>query len=60
MHNFKELNVWNSSVEFAVEIYSITKTFPVDERFGLVSQLRRATVSISSNIAEGAGRNSDK
>jgi four helix bundle protein len=57
MHRFKELNVWNRSVDLAVEIYTLTKNFPSEERFGLTAQMRRCSVSVSSNIAEGAGRN---
>ncbi len=60
MHNYKKLDVWNKAVDFATNVYQITKNFPKDELYGLISQLRRASVSISSNIAEGAGRNSDK
>jgi len=60
MHNYKKLDVWNKAVDFATQIYSVTKNFPKDELYGLTSQLRRASVSISSNISEGAGRNSDK
>jgi four helix bundle protein len=53
------LDVWQKAVEFASDIYEATRDFPSDERFGLTSQMRRASVSISSNIAEGAGRSSD-
>lgn len=60
MHNYKKLDVWNKAVDFATQIYSVTKNFPKEEVYGLTSQLRRASVSISSNISEGAGRNSDK
>lgn len=60
MNNLKELKIWNKSIELAVEVYKATADFPVDERFGLTSQSRRAAVSVSSNIAEGAGRNSSK
>jgi len=56
---FEELNVWKESVNFAGEIYKLTKRFNKNEQFGLTSQLNRAAVSISSNIAEGCGRNSD-
>ncbi|MDO1500846.1 four helix bundle protein [Winogradskyella maritima] len=62
LFSFEKLNVWNESVDFVVDIYDLTKRFPDNERFGLVSQLRRASVSISSNIAEGTSRstNADK
>ena len=60
MHNLKELKIWNKAIDLAVDVYKATSTFPTDERFGLISQSRRAAVSIPSNIAEGAGRNSKK
>ena len=53
MFSFERLDVWQKSIEFADAVYRITRTFPEDERFGLTSQMRRAAVSISSNIAEG-------
>ena len=56
---FENLKIWQDSVKFAGEIYKITSNFPVEEKFGLTSQLNRAAVSISLNIAEGSGRNSD-
>jgi len=56
MFNFEKLEVWQKAIEFADFVYSVTKTFPDDERFGLTSQMRRAAVSISSNIAEGSSR----
>ncbi|MFC1548357.1 four helix bundle protein [Candidatus Omnitrophota bacterium] len=56
----KDLDAWKESVSLAESIYRITKDFPSDERFGLVAQLRRAAVSIPSNIAEGATRHSSK
>ena len=56
MHNFKELIVWQKSRCLVKDIYKLTQKFPVDERFGLTQQIRRASVSISSNIAEGSGR----
>jgi four helix bundle protein len=59
MHNFKELKVWQMAVDLATDIYKITAQFPAEEKFGLQSQIRRSAVSIASNIAEGAGRNSD-
>lgn len=60
MHRFKDLKVWKEAIALAKDVYVLTKTFPEDERFGLISQLRRAVISISSNIAEGAGRNNKK
>ena len=56
MFNFEKLDVWQRSVEFADLVYSLTKSFPDSERFGLTNQMRRAAVSISSNIAEGSAR----
>ena len=60
MHQFKELVVWKRSRLFCSEIYKITSSFSADEKFGLTNQLRRAAVSIPSNIAEGSLRNSNK
>ncbi|MFD0766191.1 four helix bundle protein [Mucilaginibacter lutimaris] len=60
MHNLTELKIWNKAIDLATDVYNATSNFPVDERFGLTSQLRRAAVSVPSNIAEGAGRNSNK
>lgn len=60
MNNLKELKIWNKAIDLTVEVYKATTSFPTDERFGLISQSRRAAVSIPSNIAEGAGRNSLK
>ena len=60
MHRFKELEIWKKSRKFCSEIYSATADFPADEKFGLTNQLRRASVSIPSNIAEGSSRNSQK
>ncbi len=60
MFRFEKLDVWHRAVDFADLVYSLTRQFPSDERFGLTSQMRRASVSISSNIAEGSGRVSDK
>lgn len=60
MNNLKELKIWSKAIDLAVDVYKATANFPADERFGLISQSRRAVVSISSNIAEGAGRNSTK
>jgi four helix bundle protein len=59
MHRFKELKVWKKSVDLAVHMYILTKSFPSEEKFGIISQLRRSGVSVASNIAEGAGRNTE-
>ena len=59
MHNFKELKVSQKSRVFVKTVYGVSTGFPADERFDITSQLRRATVSISPNIAEGAGKHSD-
>jgi four helix bundle protein len=59
MFRFEKLEVWQLAVEFADRVYSATESFPNDERFGLTSQMRRASVSVSSNVAEGTGRSSD-
>ena len=58
MFNFEKLETWQKAVAFADLVYSVTRDFPIDERFGLTNQMRRAAVSISSNVAEGAARNS--
>ena len=58
MFNFEKLEVWQEAVNFADSVYAITRTFPDGEKFGLTNQLRRAAVSISSNIAEGSSRSS--
>jgi four helix bundle protein len=58
--NFRNLALWKSSMNLTTEIYKLTKLFPDHERFGLVSQMQRAAVSIPSNIAEGFGRESTK
>jgi four helix bundle protein len=52
----KDLEVWRKSIDFVTTLYSVTKVYPKEELFGLVSQMRRAAVSIPSNIAEGASR----
>lgn len=60
MRTHKDLDAWKLSVELVVLIYQLTSTFPKEEVFGLTNQIRRAAVSIPSNIAEGAARNSNK
>ena len=55
-YSFEKLDVWQEARQLAVKVYKLTKTFPEDERFGLVSQMRRCSISISSNIAEGSSR----
>ena len=58
MFNFEKLEVWRKAIEFAELVYVLSKSFPDEEKFGLSSQMRRAAVSISSNIAEGSARHS--
>lgn len=58
MANFKELLVWQKSINFVTEIYELTNNFPKNEMYGLISQIRRASISIPSNIAEGNSRRS--
>src|SRR5208283_13666 len=58
MFNFEKLEVWQEAVNFADLVYPLTRTFPDEERFGLANQVRRAAVSISSNLAEGSSRSS--
>ena len=60
MNRFKDLNVWQKAMDLTTEVYRITEKFPQAEKFGLISQINRSVVSIPSNIAEGAGRNSKK
>ena len=60
MHKFKALEIWKRSRAFCSEIYTLTSKFPDSEKFGLTNQLRRASVSIPSNIAEGSSRQSNK
>ena len=56
----RDLKVWQYSIELVTEIYQITRNFPKSEMYGLGSQIQRSAVSVPSNIAEGAGRNSEK
>jgi four helix bundle protein len=59
INNYKKLEVWQKSVELVLDVYSVTKKFPTDEKFNLVSQINRCAVSIPSNIAEGKSRGTD-
>jgi four helix bundle protein len=59
-HNFRELKIWQNSMEIVKDVHVLTKTLPSDERVGLVSQINRSAVSMPSNIAEGTGRTSEK
>ncbi len=59
MRDYRKLEVWSKAHRVCLDVYRATRTFPEDERFGLTSQLRRASVSVPANIAEGAGRGSD-
>ena len=59
MHKLEDLRIWHKSIELCEEVYKATANFPKEEKYGLTSQIRRSAVSVPSNIAEGAGRNSD-
>lgn len=58
--NYQNLKVWQKSIKLASSVYRLTATLPAEEKFGLISQMRRAAVSIPSNIAEGSKRGTDK
>ncbi len=60
MNDFRKLSIWNRSIELATNTYKISSSFPKSEIYSLTSQMRRSAVSIGSNIAEGAGRQSNK
>lgn len=59
MHNFQNLKIWQKAMDIAEQTYILSSEFPKEEKFGLTSQIRRSAVSVPSNIAEGAGRNTD-
>ncbi|SRR6266498_142385 len=58
MFGFEKLDAWEKAVDYAAAVYEVTKAFPAEERFGLTNQLRRSSVSVSSNLAEGSSRSS--
>lgn len=60
MNNYKDLKIWQKSIDLAEKVYILTSTFPKEEKYGLISQIQRSVISVPSNIAEGAGRNSNK
>ena len=60
MHKVEDLKIWQKSIALAKQVYSVIANLPSDEKYGLSSQIKRCSVSIASNIAEGAGRNSNK
>ena len=60
MHKVEDLKIWNKSIELAKSVYQLVAELPSDEKFGLNSQIKRCSISIPSNTAEGAGRNSNK
>ena len=60
MNKYNDLKIWNKSMDLVEQVYVLVKKLPEDEKFGLITQVKRCSVSIPSNIAEGAGRNSKK
>ena len=60
MHNFKKLNIWVNAMSLVKDVYLLTSNFPKEEKFGLISQINRCSISIPSNIAEGSSRSSNK
>lgn len=60
MHNFRQLNIWIEARSLVKEVYLLTAKFPSDERFGLISQINRCSISVPSNIAEGSARSTNK
>ena len=59
MHKIHDLRIWHKAIDLVTEVYKATSIFPKEEKYGLTSQVRRSAISVPSNIAEGAGRNSD-
>jgi four helix bundle protein len=60
MRNFKELKIWQKGIDIAIKTYQLTDTFPKDDKYAIVQQMTKASVSIPSNIAEGSSRKSEK
>ncbi|HSN09920.1 MAG TPA: four helix bundle protein [Hanamia sp.] len=60
MKNYKGLTIWKKGIELVKSVYALSKQFPPEEKFGIINQLTRATVSIPAKIAGGSNRNSDK
>ncbi len=60
MRDFTKYDIWNEGVEISIKVYHLTNDFPNEEKFGLTSQIRRASISITSNFAEGCSRSSEK
>jgi four helix bundle protein len=60
MHNYRELKIWQRSMDYVVKIYEVSANFPKEEKYGLTAQLRSCAVSVPSNISEGAGRGTNK
>ena len=60
MHKIEDLKIWQKSIELTKLVYKVIASLPSDEKYGLISQIKRSSVSIASNISDGAGRNSTK
>lgn len=60
MHDFKKLKVWEKSIDLVINVYTLTEEFPRQEKYGLISQIQRAAVSITCNISEGCGKGTKK
>jgi four helix bundle protein len=59
MHKFEDLKIWNKAMQLTENVYKLSSDFPIDEKYNLTNQIRKSAVSIPSNIAEGAGRNTN-